>query len=133
MLCKRNSYIKMVVVIFEHSQLIAERLIELISQTNEGITFHHTGSYEAGVELLKKHQPGVVLLELKFAGNNIIDFLVQIKALNEKAVVIVMFNVHDEQKLEQCKRYGADYILDRYFEFEKIPDIISSIITRNKY
>ena len=118
----------MVGLIFGNSQLIAERLIELISETNKGITFHYANSYEAGIPLLKEQQPAVVLLELNFAGNNIIDLIKKIKALDDKTIVIVLFSVQDEQKLAQCKANGADYILDMYNEFEKFPKIINRIV-----
>ena len=122
----------MVIAILENLTLIAERLVELIKETDKSITFHHAASYDKGLLLLNEHRPAVILLDLKFAGNNIVDLLIKIKALNDKAIVIVLFSVHDEQKLAQCKTHGADYILDKYHEFEKIPEIISNIINDNR-
>ena len=116
----------MVVIILDNSPLIVERLIDLIAETNRGVTFHHADRYNTGMALLKECSPDVVVMDLKLSGNNVVKLLKQIKEYNNKTVVIILYSVKDEQELEQCKTQGADYILDKYNEFEKIPAIISS-------
>ena len=118
----------MVIVILENSPIVAERLVDLIADKNKDITFYQAFTYEKGITLLTQQQPAVVLLELNFAGNNILDLLILIKALNDKTIVFVLFSTKDKQKLAQCKTHGADYVLDKYNEFEKIPEIISGIV-----
>ena len=120
--------VRMVIAILEKSTLIAERMVDLIKETNKGVTFHYADSYEEGFTLLIEQQPSVVLLELKFPDNNILELIKKIKTLDDKTIVIVLFSLRDEQRLAQCEAHGADYILDKYDEFEKLPEIINSII-----
>lgn len=117
----------MVIAIFEKSKLITERLIDLISETNKDITFYNAVSYTDAINLLQKCKPDAVILDLKFFGNGIIELLKKIKAGNNKMVVIILFNITNEKKLKECKDHGADFIFDKYNDFEKIPSVISAL------
>ncbi len=117
----------MQVLIFDRSKEIANRIIDQISETNTGITFFSAVSYAESVNLLKESKPDVVLLDLNFNGNTAIELLKEIKQLNDKTVAIVWYTHADERSLKLCKELGADYLFDKYEEFEKIPGIISAI------
>ena len=117
----------MVIAIFEKSKLITERLIDLISEINKDITFYKAVSYPDAIHLLQKCKPDAVLLDLKFSGNGSIELLKKIKAGNNKIAVIILFNITNEKKLKECKDHGADFIFDKYNEFEKIPAVINAL------
>lgn len=119
----------MQVLVFDSSKEIAERLIGLISEARKGITFYKAFADHEAVNLLKKIQPHAVLLDLNFPGNSAIELLKQIKSMNDKTIVIVLFGMADEFSLNQFKTQGADFIFDKYDDFEKIPDIINTIQT----
>lgn len=117
----------MVVLIFDRSILISERLISLISEKMEGIIFYKADSYEEAIGLLDEFMPQVVLLDLNFPGNGTIPLLNKIRKANEKTVVIVLFSIADDHKLNLYKEHGADFLFDKYHEFEKIPPVIVGI------
>ncbi len=115
----------MIVAIFTPSKLIATRQIELIAETNSSIAFLHALNYPKSMDILYKYNVDTVLVNLKFACFNNFELLKQIKAFNKKTVVIILFGLKNEQSLEKCTTLGADYVLDEYVEFEKIPGIVN--------
>jgi hypothetical protein len=45
---------------------------------------------------------------------------------------MALVNREDSEKQLKCNAAGADFILDKYHEFEKIPVVINSIMTHKK-
>ncbi|MEQ1677313.1 MAG: response regulator [Chitinophagaceae bacterium] len=117
----------MVVLIFDRSKLIPERLISLISEAKKGAIFYKADTYEKATGLLDELTPQAVLLDFNFPGNSVIELLRMIRKSNEKTVVIVLFTVADDHKLKLYKEHGADFLFDKYHEFEKIPSVIATI------
>ena len=108
----------MQVLIFDRSKDIAKRIIDQISETNRDITFYNADSFPASINILKECSPDVVLLDLNFPGNTAIELLKEIKKANDKTVVIVWYTHADEQSLKLCRELGADFLFDKYDEFE---------------
>ena len=121
----------MVVVIFDSSIQIAERFMELIADSNKGIKFHTALKFSEGINLLNECNPDAVLLDAKFSGNKTIELLQQIKTVNNKKAVVILFGIKDELSLEQYKMSGVDYFLDKYDDFEKVAGIIKNIPASN--
>lgn len=119
--------IKMVILIFDSSRQITERLIELISETVKDITFHKAVSYEEAINLLQICTPDAVLLDFKFPCNCIIELLKKVKTSNDKTVVIGLLSMANEPSRKQFTVYGADFIFDKYDDFEELPGVINAI------
>ena len=117
----------MKILIFENSKQIAERLIELISETIKDITFYRAGSYGEALYFLKECNPDAVLLDFDYPGNSSIELLKKTKALNDKTMVLALLSEMNESNVKQCQQYGADLIFDKYADFEQIPAIINVI------
>ncbi|MDZ4810688.1 MAG: response regulator [Bacteroidota bacterium] len=123
----------MVLLILESSKLITDRLIDLISEAREGVKFFRADSYKQATELLDEFNPDVVVLDLNLPGATTLELIKKIKESNDKRTVIVLFSITDEYTLKQCREYGADFLFDNYYEFEKIPAVISSIRTKQQH
>ncbi len=123
----------MVLLILERSKLITDRLIDLISEAREGVKFLRTDCYKEATELLDEFNPDVVVLDLNLLGTTPLQLLKKIKELSDAKIVIVLFSIADEYTLEQWREYGADFFFDNYYEFEKIPAVIRSILTKEQH
>src|SRR4051794_5749158 len=109
----------MKILIFENSKQIAERLIELISETMKDISFYKAGSYGEALYFLNECNPDVVLLDFDYPGDSSIELLKKIKALSNKTMVLALLSELSESNVKQCELYGADLIFDKYADFEK--------------
>ena len=118
----------MEILIFENSKQITQRLMELISETVKNITFLKASSYSEALYFLRECNPEVMLLDLKYPGNSSVELLKKINQSNSKPVVIALLNETEEAIVTRCKEYGADFIFDKYSDFEKIPGVIKTLI-----
>ncbi|HWR31963.1 MAG TPA: response regulator [Chitinophagaceae bacterium] len=117
----------MVVLVVDGAASIIERWQTLLSEVNSINTVYGASSYEEAVRLFERENPGVILLDGSLPGDDTISFLKKIKEAGSKAAIIVLCNRVDDYIENQCKLNGADFFLDKYLEFEKVPEIIREI------
>jgi DNA-binding NarL/FixJ family response regulator len=107
---------------------IIDRLKELIiSETSNQNTIHHAINYNEAITKINKEMPGVVILDINLPDNESFKLLKYIKHHNAGTVVIILSIHIDNQIMEQAVVAGADYFLDKYSAFEKLPSIIQAI------
>ena len=117
----------MVVLIINSSSDIAERLAELIFETKSADSVHISCSYELSSQLFLEKKPDVVLLDIYLQNNGAIKLLKEVKnSGNQAAFIMLSFNAN-HYLLEWFKMMGADYFIDVYHDYEKIPGIINAI------
>jgi len=116
----------------DSSPLIVQRLEEMLSEVAIITAIYSSVCYENALKLYIEKRPGVVLLGISLQAFQPINLLAQIKKHNYKTQVIVLSIDGDEYTYEQCQLLGADHLLDKYRDFEKLPGIIHSISTSVK-
>ncbi len=117
----------MEILIFENSKQIAERLVNLISESVRDTTFYRASSYAEAVYFFQECSPDTVLVDMKYPDNNGVELLKTIKSGNCDTVVIALTSDADDLNRKQWKDYGIDFIFDKYADFERIPGIINGI------
>lgn len=122
----------MEILIVDSSIQIIERLAEILSEVKNIKTIHRAASYAQAAELFSKENPDVVLMETGLSDNKSVNLLKEVKATNANIVVIVLSIHVDVLTKQKYISSGADFYLDKYHEFEKIPVIIKTIATREK-
>lgn len=120
----------MVVTIFGNSKHISNRIVELIDETNKGVFFHNCFTYAEAVSCLGKQKTDVVLLDFDFEGNKAFDLLKRIREFSAETVVMVLFHLASDFSIKQFRDSGADYLFDKYNDFEKIAPVINAINNR---
>jgi len=123
--------IMMQVLIVDSSSEIVERLEEILTEANITTAIYNSFSYENAIRLFYEHEPDVVILCANLRKNESMKLLSEIKSVIYKTVVIILSINMDEYINEQCRLMGADYFLDKYRDFEKIPGIINVITVTN--
>ena len=119
--------IQMKILIIDNSVEMIERLEEIISEASVSAIIYGALSYEAALKSFNENMPEVVLLDISLSGNRAITILKEIKEI-EPATTIIVLSINTDDKLkEQCRILSADFFLDKYYEFEKIPAIINDI------
>ena len=114
----------MAILIFERSAEISVRLADFIKDTTRNKEVYHANSYVEAVSLLQEVSAHAVILDANFPGNQSMELLRLIKKANSKTVVFIMYTYSDETILNEFRLLGADHLLNKYDDFEKIPGII---------
>ena len=120
----------MTILIVEESLLISARIRSLLAETCNIETIYTSVEHQKAGQLFKDIKPQVVLLDMCLPGSLTIELLQQIKDSPANAAVVALVNCEDYRKQLKCMTIGADYILDKYHEFEKIPQIISRLVSK---
>jgi len=120
----------MVITILGYSKHISNRIAELIDETNKGVFFHNCCTYAEAITSLSEQKTDVVLLDFDFEGNKAFDLLKKIRENSAETVVMVLFNLASDFSIKQFRDSGADYLFDKYNDFEKIAPVINAINKR---
>jgi|SRR5580658_9890668 DNA-binding response OmpR family regulator len=110
----------MLVLIIDRSLQIIERLKEMISEKVKGTIIHRAVSYESAKKLLGEKKYDAVLLDIELPEFGSVRLLKEIKKTGQKTCIIIMFTYMDNYSEELFKSLGAEYLFDKYYEFEKI-------------
>lgn len=122
----------MKVLIVDDSQVVVDRLTELISEIEDVSVIGSSSTMKDGIEKFRKLKPDLVILDLQLEKSNGIDVLSKIKEEAPSTIVIVLTNYPESYNRIACLSAGANYFLDKSIEFEKVADIcqlLASCIT----
>ncbi|MBL0182253.1 MAG: response regulator [Chitinophagaceae bacterium] len=117
----------MKILIVDSSAWIPDRIASLLTETEKENTLYKALTYKEAISLFHEAKPAVVILDKSLPDNGSISLLKDIKSAKKETMVIVLSLRIDQNTEQQCKLAGADFFLDKYNEFEKIPPIIDSI------
>lgn len=104
---------------------IIKRLRELIGDIHGIQTIHTATTYADAIDSLQHSMPHVVILDMDLPKNKSLDVIKHIKAnkLNTKVIALSMDTAADTR--QQAITTGADFFFDKFYEFDKIPAILS--------
>ena len=114
------------ILIVDDSDLVVERLFEIMSELECVDSLIKATSFNQATELIKKHEPQIVLLDIQLPGKNGIELLSFIKQNYPGIITIMLTNSASVYYRDMCNSMGADNFIDKSSEFEKIPHIIES-------
>ena len=113
------------VLIVDDSEQIRERLVTLLSESDQIRIVGQAGNSRQALEAMQRLSPDTIILDIRLPGGGSgIELLKQIKARHPKMKVIMLTNFDYAQYRRQCRQLGADYFLNKTLEFEKIIDTI---------
>lgn len=118
----------MAILIFEKSAEVSKRIIELVKEAGTGMEIYSADSFATAVSLLQEKKFKAALLDLNFGGNFSLELLQLIKKINHDTIAIMMYTHADESRIQECRANEADYIFDKYNDFEMIPGVICSLV-----
>lgn len=114
----------MKILIADSSISILDRLENLVLETFSNAAVLRAGSYKIAMMLFKEQLPEIVLLDVRLPKS--LSLLEEIKKRQSKTCVIVLSIQTDLKVHKQYSLRGADFFLDKYYEFEKISSIIKT-------
>ncbi|MEX2350328.1 MAG: response regulator [Flavobacteriaceae bacterium] len=94
----------------------------------ENITFTgHAFTINEAKTFMKSDSPDVVILDIALKDENGMDFLAYLKNNHAEVKVIMLSNQAGLFYKNKSKEMGADYFLDKSYEFDKLPDILNEL------
>lgn len=117
----------MKVLIADSSTQITKRLRNMIKTENKLAIVYDAANYESALQLFNENKPAVVLLNMDFQGKESMRLLESIKETGCQTTIVILSIYISKTIMDQYKLLGATIFLDKFLEFEKIPEIISGI------
>lgn len=118
---------KIKVLIVDDSNIVVERLSEIISEMTSVTPVLISNSFNEAVDLINVELPDVILLDIQLPGKNGIELLSFVKSNYPQIKIIIVTNRASDYYRDLCHEMGANSFIDKSTEFEKIPDLIESL------
>jgi DNA-binding NarL/FixJ family response regulator len=115
------------VYVVDDSELVRERLIDMVSEIEEVEVVGETGDLREAEASIGQLRPDAVILDIRLPDGNGITLLRHMKRERPAATVIVLTNYPYPQYREECLDAGADYFLYKATEFDQVGEILSRI------
>jgi DNA-binding NarL/FixJ family response regulator len=112
------------VLIVENSILISDRIAEMLRESKSASIVNQTGTYKETIQLMKQVKPDVVIIDSDLSDGS---FLQHIKYFNQqfsKLLIIVLCSDKKAFFQQDLKKEGVAFVIDKYLEFERLPDCI---------
>ena len=115
------------VYIVDDSDVMRERLAELISDIVGIKLAGQSGNPFDALQSIKAQHPDIVILDIRLPGKSGIDVLKDIKKESPPPIVIMITNYPYRQYRQGCMAAGADYFFSKLDEFEMIAQALRGI------
>jgi DNA-binding NarL/FixJ family response regulator len=115
------------ILIVDDSLLITERLQATLRELKNIDSVQSAGDYPSALQLFMTKTPDIVLLDINLPGRSGRDLLRHIKSNYPAIIVIILTNQSGDFYRNICKKFGADYFIDKSNDFEDLPFIVSSL------
>ena len=112
----------MKILIVDDSELLRDRLIELLTNISETEMFIEAENSIEAKKLVKELNPDIIITDIRMPGGSGIEFVRHLKQSNNSASIIVLTNY--AQYKEAALEAGADYFFDKTNEFEKVHEVV---------
>lgn len=120
----------MKVFLVEDSPLVCERLVEIIEADGEHAVVGQAATYDDAVGGIAATRPDVAIFDIKLACGNGIEALAEARRHRPDLVGIVMSNYATPQHMKASADAGAQYVLDKSADFERITAILASLAAK---
>ena len=117
----------MKVLIADDSQVVRERLVDLLSDLT-GVEL--VGQAEDGMqafELVVRLKPDVAIVDVRMPRRTGLDLLRYVSKNPHAPRVIILTNYPTPENREKCFELGADYFFDKSSEIEKVVDVLKDL------
>jgi len=118
---------KLKVLIVEDSEVVTRRIRSMLKEIPDVTVVGEAINGTEAIAITNVMEPDVVLLDIHLPGINGVEVLKEIKLNHSETKVMMLTNYSDLHHRKRCKEAGADYFFDKSIEFEKVPDVLTSI------
>jgi two-component system OmpR family response regulator len=120
-------YPKLRVLLVEDTILVADQLRELLQNTERDPEILVAVTEDDALTQIDAFEPHVIILDLKLRQGTGFGVLRSLATAADKPVIIVLTSYALPQYREFAQLIGADFFLDKAFDFSTLSQIIESI------
>lgn len=120
------------IVLVDRSIPVRARIRNLIQESKAAQILAETGSASKALTLVKKHRPDAVIMDLSLKDGDGTSLLIKIKRVLRSCSVIVWTNFSTPEFRQFYLKLGADYFLDKFREFERVPKVLDDLSSTSK-
>lgn len=121
----RNNKVS-VLIVDDHTYFV-DRMTAILCEVENVHQIDRAHNYNEALQLLEQQKHNVVLLDISMPGRSGIELLQQIQQRSWDCKVIMLSNLSATYYIQECKRLGASYFLDKSSDFDLVPEIITSV------
>ena len=118
----------MKVLIADDSRLMRERIREAISIFDNVEIVSETETGLQTLEELYKHNPDLVILDIRMPDKNGLEVLKEFRAKNKTTKIAILTNYAYDQYKDRAFENGADYFYSKSEDFEKIAALVAEML-----
>jgi two-component system response regulator YesN len=118
----------MKVLIADDSQLILDRLQEMLSDFKGAEVVAALKNGLDSLELIKSLNPDLVIIDINMPKLTGLQVLETIKKENSKAIFIILTFYASKYFREKAMILGADYFFSKVDDFEKVSTVVSNLL-----
>jgi DNA-binding NarL/FixJ family response regulator len=115
------------VLIADDSDMVRERLRDLISEVEGTEVVGEAASGHQALEAVGRLEPDVLILDIRMPGGNGIEVLRALKENDVSPVVITLTAYAYPQYRRRCLEDGAAYFFDKGTEFERVVEVLECL------
>jgi YesN/AraC family two-component response regulator len=115
------------ILIADDSDLVRERLRELISEVPGTEVVGEAANGAEALAALERLAPDVLILDVRMPGGNGIGALEAAKTRHPAPAVIMLTAYAYPQYRRKCLEAGAEYFFDKATEFERVADVLAEL------
>ena len=115
-------------LIADDSPLLRGHLMDMISEVRGIRIVGQAESAPEAVELTRKLNPDVVILDIQMPGGSSFDALEAIKANDPIPIVIMFTNYPYPQYRRRCHELGADFFYDKSLESDALAETLRKLV-----
>ena len=90
------------------------------------------GTLQEAIESIHREQPHLVILDVQLPDGNSIDVIGRFKQIAPNMLIAMCTNDVSDSARARSFLAGADWFFDKFFEFEKMLDVVQQLIDVEK-
>ena len=87
---------------------------------------------DAGIELLREHNPDLVIMDIRMPEKSGIEGLQEIREINSNVSIVMLTGYGDLETAQQAIRFGANDYLQKPFDTDEIQAVVKKYVDRTR-
>jgi DNA-binding NarL/FixJ family response regulator len=118
----------MKVVVADDSAVVLERVAEIIGELPGLEIAGRARDAPETLQQVREFDPEILILDLEMPGGSGLEVLRTVKTAGREIVVIILTNSTSNPLREACGKAGADFFLDKSYEFEQLRNVLAQLV-----